>query len=88
MASYKIIIFAKVYKDLKKIPKDIVRDIFLETENLADNPRPRNCKKLKGMDGNEYRLKVRKDYRVLYQVFDKEKTVHVLRVLDRKDAYR
>lgn len=88
MDSYKVIVAPKVLKDLKHFPQEIVQAIWHQIKSLQTTPRPSNCKKLKGSRKDEYRLKIRGNYRLLYEIFDKEKIVHVLRVLDRKEAYR
>ena len=88
MVCYKIFIAPKASKDLRKLPKDILRSISGEIDYLANNPRPTNCKKLKGAYAEEYRIRVRSDYRVLYQINDDKKLIHVLRILHRKESYR
>ncbi|MBU0504732.1 type II toxin-antitoxin system RelE/ParE family toxin [bacterium] len=88
MGSYNIVVSPRVDKDLRKLPKNIIKTISLVIDGLAKNPRPDGCKKLRGAHVEEYRVKAKRDYRVLYQVYDKEKIIHVLRVLDRKEAYR
>ena len=52
---------------------------------LAKDPRPPGSKKLKGED-RTYRIRVG-DYRVLYEVYDQEILVLVIRIRHRKDAY-
>jgi mRNA interferase RelE/StbE len=54
-------------------------------ERLATDPRPRNCKKLKERTG--WRIRVG-DYRVIYEIDDRAKTVVVMRVRHRSDVYR
>ncbi len=54
-------------------------------ENLAANPRPTQCKKLKGGD-NEWRIRVG-DYRIVYEIDDTAKTVDVTRIAHRRDVY-
>ncbi|WDZ92182.1 type II toxin-antitoxin system RelE/ParE family toxin [Nocardiopsis sp. HUAS JQ3] len=52
--------------------------------DLADDPRPDSCKKLKARDG--YRIRVG-DYRVVYTVDDGQITVVVVKVGARGDVY-
>jgi mRNA interferase RelE/StbE len=54
-------------------------------ENLADNPRPPGCKKLKGGD-KEWRIRVG-DYRVVYTIDDAKLLVEVTRIRHRSDVY-
>ena len=52
---------------------------------LIENPRPKISKKLKGKDS--YRLRIG-DYRIVYNIDDKNKTITVFRIRHRKDVYR
>lgn len=88
MGFYKIVITPRGLKDLKSLPTKIIEQVTLAIDELGQEPRPLGCKKLSGSDDHSYRIKVRKDYRVLYTISDKEKAVHVIRILHRKDAYR
>lgn len=80
-------LFAKptVGKDLRSINPQEVPAINEKIKSLARQPRQRQTKKLKGVDG--YRLRVGK-YRILYEIDDRSKTVTIYRVLHRKEAYR
>jgi len=55
-------------------------------KELASNPRPSNCKKLVGGE-RDWRVRVG-DYRVLYEIDDAEKSVRILNVKHRREAYR
>ena len=66
-------------------PRDFVR-VVSSLKELKNNPRPPGCKKLVGGD-RDWRVRVG-DYRVLYEINDVEKTVRVLSVKHRRDAYR
>ncbi len=84
MKPYKINIAKKARKGLDKMSDAIVEPILQAIENLAENPRPQGCKKLKGRLG--YRVRVG-DYRIIYEIFD---TILVIEVIDlghRKDIY-
>jgi mRNA interferase RelE/StbE len=54
-------------------------------ENLAANPRPPGCKKLKGGD-KEWRIRVG-DYRVVYVIDDALLLVEVTRIRHRSEVY-
>jgi mRNA-degrading endonuclease RelE of RelBE toxin-antitoxin system len=47
--------------------------------------RPPGCKKLKGGD-NEWRIRVG-DYRIVYEIDDRARTVDVTRIAHRREAY-
>jgi mRNA interferase RelE/StbE len=55
-------------------------------ENLADNPRPPGCKKLKGGD-KEWRIRVG-DCRVVYTIDDAKSLVEVTRIRHRSEVYQ
>ena len=83
--SYRIVIPKPAQKQLDNISK-IERDRLIVTlRSLADDPRPNGVKKLKGYD-NTYRVRVG-DYRIIYEIKDRELIVLLLSVSHRKDAY-
>ena len=83
--SYQIIIPKPAQKQLDNISK-IERDrLILTLRSLANDPRPNGVKKLKGYD-NTYRVRVG-DYRIIYEIKDRELIVLLLSVSHRKDAY-
>jgi mRNA interferase RelE/StbE len=83
---YKVILGSPVRKDLDNLQSAVYQRILAALQDLADNPRPRGCVKLVTGVG-EYRLRVG-DYRVLYDVDDRDHTVTVLRVKHRSKVYR
>ena len=85
MAGYEGYFRESVWKDLKKIPKMDLRNIFSKIKSLSDDPRPIGCEKLTGQD--RYRLRQGK-YRIVYSIQDKELTIWVVKVGHRKDVYR
>ena len=83
--SYQIVIPKPAQKQLDNISK-IERDrLILTLRSLANEPRPNGVKKLKGYD-NTYRVRVG-DYRIIYEIKDRELIVLLLSVSHRKDAY-
>lgn len=52
---------------------------------LADQPRPRGCRKLSGEDG--YRIR-QGDVRIVYTIDDSARIVRVLKVAHRREVYR
>jgi mRNA interferase RelE/StbE len=63
-----------------------VQRIIDRIRELSANPFPRDSEKLAGSE-NFYRLRVG-DYRIVYQVDNKNKTVIVYYVRHRKTAYK
>lgn len=62
----------------------IVMPILDAIENLAENPRPKGYKKLKGRTG--YRIRVG-NYRIIYEIFDDILLIDVIDLGHRKDIY-
>jgi mRNA interferase RelE/StbE len=60
-----------------------LRDVL---EALAEDPRPVNCVKLKGEE-ELYRVRVG-DYRIVYQIQDKQLIVLIVQVGHRREIYR
>lgn len=86
MENYKVKISSTAEKSLKKIPKkDLVKIIEL-IQILGIRPFPQGCRKLSGED-NIYRVR-QGNYRVIYEVFEGELIVLVLKVGHRKDIYK
>ena len=65
-------------------PKVVAR-IMPRIDNLASLARPSGCKKLKGGD-KQWRIRVG-DYRVIYEINDKARTVDVMHIAHQREAY-
>lgn len=72
---------------LRKLGKDVQSLIVVEIEALADDPRPKGCKKLKG-ETNLYRIRVANTYRVVYERQDRQLLISVVKIGHRRDIYR
>jgi mRNA interferase RelE/StbE len=72
-------------KDLKKLPKDVLVRLIKIMENLQKNPRNTDTKKLKGE--NDYRVRIG-NWRVLYEINDKNNSVIIYHILKREDVYK
>jgi len=83
---YEIYILPRVYKTLKRLPKEYLHRILERIQRLSQEPRPQGCKKLRGRE-DVYRMRVG-DYRILYRVRDGERRVVILNIGHRKDIYR
>ena len=82
---YQIIYDNRIAKDIKHIPKNILKDIFKKIATLRTNPRQRGTEKLIAIEG--WRVRVGK-YRILYQIDAKKRSVKIYRIKHRKEAYR
>lgn len=83
--SYSILILRRAQKELAQLPAAAYQGAKKAMGRLAQNPRPRGCRKLSGRDG--WRIRVG-DYRVIYEIDDVQQTVTVLHVGHRREVYR
>jgi mRNA interferase RelE/StbE len=84
--AYRVIIPRTVQKQLNDLPASVQERIVKHLIRLQDNPRPQGSLKLAGCE-NEYRVRVG-DYRVRYEVIDRESVIVLLHCKHRKDVYR
>lgn len=83
--SYRVEFTSAAARQVKKLPRP-ARDRVLEAiEDLGDDPRPHGATKLVG-ERTAWRIRIG-DYRVLYDVFDSELTVSVVRAAHRREVY-
>lgn len=82
--AYQITIRKKAAKILEDINEPYYSKIKKSIYNLSNNPRPDECKKLKGRNG--YRIRVA-DYRIIYEIFDDNLIIDVITLGHRKDIY-
>jgi len=86
VSTYQIQLSPRAFDQLKELPKKIGRQIASKIDALANDPRPKGCKKLEAA-GSIYRIRSG-DYRILYQIKDKALIVLIIRIGNRKDVYR
>ena len=87
MASYSVLIKPSAAKEIEAVDQKKDRQrIVASILALAEKPRPDGCEKLAGQD-DRYRIRVGR-FRIVYSIADPELVVLVVRVADRKDAYR
>jgi mRNA interferase RelE/StbE len=73
-------------RELLKLPVRIRGRVADAIRTLAADPRPPGCKKLAGI-AEYFRIRVG-DYRVLYEVREREVLVLVIKIGHRRDVYR
>ncbi len=83
--NYNVIIPKSVQKEIDKLANIVSKNILEEIAKLQYNPRPVNCKKLSGRD--VWRIRVG-NYRIIYEIDDKEKTITLFRARHRREVYR
>ncbi|HJT65958.1 MAG TPA: type II toxin-antitoxin system RelE/ParE family toxin [Pyrinomonadaceae bacterium] len=72
-------------RQLQNAKKPETKNIIDVIKSLAQNPRPRGCRKLASRP--EWRTRIG-SYRVLYLIDDLRRTVTVVVVAHRRDVYR
>lgn len=85
MASYEIKWKRSAAKELKKIHKSKIPSLLKAVESLSQNPFPTGVKKLSGSDIT-YRIRVG-TYRIVYDFYNDELIIEIIRVRHRKDVY-
>ncbi|MBD2751495.1 type II toxin-antitoxin system RelE family toxin [Spirosoma validum] len=82
---YQVQISNRAAKALEKLPDGLYERIREAIQDLAENPRPTGCKKLKGRLG--YRIRVG-DYRIVYEIEDDKLLVLIIDIGHRREIYR
>ena len=83
--SYRVELTTAAARQIKKLPRPARDRILDAVANLTGDPRPRGAKKLAGEE-TAWRIRVG-DYRVIYDVFDSELVVTVVRAGHRHEVY-
>ncbi|MGO8789848.1 MAG: type II toxin-antitoxin system RelE family toxin [Terriglobia bacterium] len=78
---------ASVEKDVDRLPTHIRVLVLRKIVGLGENPFPLGCKKLRG-NTDRYRVKVARDWRIVYSLFREFNLIKIEFVGHRKDAYR
>lgn len=84
---YRIILGPRASKDLSRLERPIKRMIDRALFNLQQKPRGPLIKFLKDRRLANFRIRVG-DYRILYDLYEKDKIIYVLRIGHRKEIYR
>jgi mRNA interferase RelE/StbE len=72
-------------RELRKLSRDVIPRVVAAIGALAGEPRPHGCVKLSA--SQSWRIRIG-DYRVIYDIDDKDQRVEVLHVGHRRDVYR
>lgn len=83
--AYNVILKRTAEKELAALPEKLHDQVAERLLALKTEPRPAGIKKLRGREG--YRLRV-SDYRILYVVDDRAKSVEVFSIAHRREVYR
>lgn len=82
---YSLFIERYALKQIMKLDKSIIPILKNAISKLSDNPRPSGYIKLKGEEA--YRIIVR-DFRIIYEIDDRNKTVTIVAIGHRKNIYK
>ena len=83
--SYRVLTPKSVYKQINKLPFSVSDSVISKLQALQENPRPAGSLKMHGSEGWRIRLG---DYRLIYDIDDRQKLVVVRRVGHRREIYR
>ena len=83
---HKILVDPRAAKQLAAVSSTYRKRLVVKIEALQVDPRPDGCKKLQGTS-DLYRIRVG-DYRIVYQIHDKELLILIIRVGHRSEVYR
>lgn len=85
MANYSVRLKRSAAKELEAVPLKDRRRIVARIEQLRLDPRPTGSEKLSGEE--KYRVR-QGNYRILYEIVDRELIITVVRISHRRDVYR
>lgn len=83
--AYTLSILRRAQKELAQLPGGVYERVRDGIRELALAPRPPGCLKLVGRDGWRVRIG---NYRVIYEIDDRQQTIKILHVGHRSDIYR
>lgn len=86
MTIWRIEVVPSAARFIERLEKRDRLRIIRVVDALVENPRHRGAKKLAN-EGNRWRVRVG-DYRIIYDIHDKEMIVLVVKAGHRKDIYR
>lgn len=86
MATYEVKFATSAAKEFRSLPLELRRRIGAVIDRLSQDPRPPVVRKLVGHE-RLYRIRVGQ-YRVVYEVDDKEQLIRITRVRHRREVYR
>lgn len=86
MNQYAIVFARSARKELERLPERLGLRVLAKIEKLGMAPRSKGSRKIEGAE-NLWRIRVG-EYRVVYAVDDRAKTIDIVAVRHRKDAYQ
>lgn len=86
MREYSIRFARSARKELEALDPSVALRVLGKIEGLGTNPRPVGVVKIGGAE-SLWRIRVG-DWRVIYQIFDRDHAIDIVAVRHRGDAYR
>ncbi|MHB1926713.1 MAG: type II toxin-antitoxin system RelE family toxin [Leptospirillum sp.] len=86
MDSYKVVWKRSAEKELRKLPKEIIRKLLDQVSMLSRDPFPAGVKKIVNTE-SVFRLRAG-DYRLIFRVEQSKLIIEVILVGHRRDVYR
>ena len=86
MSKYKVKFKNSASKEYRKLPSQIKKRVNVVIDKLADNPRISGVIKLQG-NNLLYRIRIG-DYRLIFEIYDRELVIKVIRIGHRRDVYQ
>jgi mRNA interferase RelE/StbE len=84
--SYELLIERRTERDFKKLKASLFTLVVERIKALSENPHPPGSRKLSGSQ-NDWRIRIG-DYRVLYEIDNKARTIKIMRVKHRREVSR
>jgi len=85
LSNYSVEISTSAQRQFKKFSKSLQDRVLPRLFELEAHPRPFGTKKL--ADSDFYRIRIG-DYRIIYSIDDVKRSVRILDMAHRRDAYR
>ena len=83
---YEVYLEQTAERELKRLSMQNFHRIIPQIKTLVENPRPSGCHKIFGLK-SDWRIRIG-DYRIIYEIDKKTKTVKVMRIRHRREVYR
>ncbi len=84
---YHLVLSPRANKDLKKLERSVRYQIDRALFQLQQNPYTYKLKFLKDKRLTDFRIRVG-NYRILYDVYEEDRVIYIIRIGHRKDIYR
>ena len=86
MSTYEVTFARSARRELEGLPRSVAARILERIQALSENPRSHGCRKIQG-PSQLWRIRVG-EYRVIYQIDDKDRIVDIIVIRHRSEAYR